>query len=183
MNENSKNNTKSPLLYIQQPALKESKANMQQSYSSKDVKLKPAAKPPVEAGMKKARKKKRAYFEEELGSLDGDSSTHPKPQSETDSPKQEAVEETEEKQEQKQKTFSFKPLKPFRDMELDEKINYLSRYINGKAPFPCEFITAEERYKGILLSGGDDVLVVKSFQGDEIEFKRTSLREIKIIGL
>nr|WP_113930519.1 CotO family spore coat protein [Bacillus sp. P14.5] len=169
---------------MQQPAFKESRANMQQSYSSKEARPKPLEKPSAEAGIKKPRRKKRSHFEEELGTLYGEEPAQEKAQQEAiDSLKSGNSEPGDSNLEQKQKTYSFKPLKPFREMELDEKITYLSRYINGKAPFPCEFITEEERYKGILLSAEGDTLVLKTFQGDEIDVKRKSLRAIKIIGL
>ncbi|WP_187444945.1 CotO family spore coat protein [Rossellomorea vietnamensis] len=182
MKKNSKEPKKTPLLYIQQPAFKESRANMQQSYSSRDVKTIPVEKPSAEAGVKKPRRKKRSYFEEELGTLYGEAEVQDN-QDVIDIPKSEKSETVDNIEEHKEKTYSFKPLKPFRDMELDEKITYLSRYINGKAPFPCEFISAEERHKGILLSAEGDILVLKTFQGDEVEINRSSLRGIKIIGL
>ncbi|MGD6801620.1 CotO family spore coat protein [Rossellomorea vietnamensis] len=182
MKKNSKEPKKTPLLYIQQPAFKESRANMQQSYSSRDVKTTPVEKPFAEAGVKKPRRKKRSYFEDELGTLYGEDGAQENHDA-IEGTKAETTETVDSIQEHKEKTYSFKPLKPFRDMELDEKITYLSRYINGKAPFPCEFITAEERYKGILLSSEGDLLVLKTFQGDEIEINRNSLRGIKIIGL
>jgi hypothetical protein len=182
-----KTSGKTPLLYIQQPSMKETKANMQQSYSSKNAKPKQEVKKPEAAPEQKQKRRKRSYFEDELGSLYGEEPVK-------DQVKREEFEETNTKkthetetesvsEENKTRTYSFKPLKPFRDMELDEKINYLSRYINGKAPFPCEFVTGEDHYKGILLQDGDDILVIKSFQGDEVEIKRSSLKAIKIIGL
>ncbi|WP_421384222.1 CotO family spore coat protein [Bacillus salacetis] len=186
MSKSPKSSRKTPLLYIQQPSLKETKANMQQSYSSRNAKPKPVEKPSTESvAEKKPKRRKRSYFEEELGSLYGEENVKESVTQETEEDQQnEDVEELEEREpENKKRSFSFKPLKPFREMELDEKINYLSRYINGKAPFPCEFVTEEDRYKGILIKGGDEVLVIKSFQGDEVEINRSSLRAIKIIGL
>ncbi|WP_456271786.1 CotO family spore coat protein [Bacillus sp. AK031] len=178
-----KTSGKAPLLYIQQPAMKETKANMQQSYSSRNAKPKQTAKAEA-VPEKKQKRKKRTYFEEELGSLYGEAPAKDQVKEELEEPNTNKTHETETQPEENQKrTYSFKPLKPFREMELDEKINYLSRYINGKAPFPCEFVTAEEHYKGILLQDGNDTLVVKTFQGDEAEIKRSSLKAIKIIGL
>lgn len=185
MSKNSKTSPKTPLLYIQQPALKETKANMQQSYSSRKAQPKPAEKQISEpAAETKPKRRKRSYFEGELGSLYGEEPVKEIKHQETEAEDKMVAEEKENKEaERNKRSFSFKPLKPFREMELDEKIDYLSRYINGKAPFPCEFVTAEDLYKGILLKNDGEVLVIKSFQGDEVEVKRSSLQAIKIIGL
>jgi hypothetical protein len=183
MSKNSKART--PLLYIQQPSLKETRANMQQSYSTKNAKPKPNEKQiKDQSAEKKPKRRKRSFFEEELGTLYGEGPLQESAKPEPEQEEIKAGEESENKElEQRNKSFSFKPLKPFRDMDLDEKVDYLSRYINGKAPFPCEFITKEERHRGILLQSEKDILVIKTFQGDEVEFSRSSLEAIKIIGL
>jgi hypothetical protein len=179
-----KTSGKTPLLYIQQPAMKETKANMQQSYSSRNSKPKQTEIKAEAVPEKKQKRKKRSYFEDELGSLYGEEPVKDQVKEEREEANTIETHEAEaQPEENKKRTYSFKPLKPFRDMELDEKINYLSRYINGKAPFPCEFVTAEDHYKGILLQDGEDLLVIKSFQGDEVEIKRSSLKAIRIIGL
>ncbi|WP_168413157.1 CotO family spore coat protein [Bacillus salacetis] len=186
MSKESKTNAKTPLLYIQQPSLKEIRANMQQSYSSKNAKQKTSEKPIKEQSVeKKPKRRKRPFFEEELSTLYGEEALQEKDLQDSKPEASDTAEASlEDKEpEQKRNSFSFKPLKPFRDMELDEKIDYLSRYINGKAPFPCEFITQEERHRGILLRAEGEFLVIKSFQGDEVEIKRSNLDAIKIIGL
>jgi hypothetical protein len=185
VSKNPKSSRKTPLLYIQQPALKETRANMQQSYTSKNATPKPVEKQSNESlAEKKPKRRKRSYFEEELGTLYGEEPANEKLTHEPENEQREDVENLEERgPENKKRAFSFKPLKPFREMELEEKLDYLSRYINGKAPFPCEFVTEEDRYKGILLKAGEDVLIIKSFQGDEVEVARSSLKAIKIIGL
>jgi hypothetical protein len=185
MSKNPKSSRKTPLLYIQQPAMKETSANMQKSYSSRNAKPKPVEKPAAEsAALKKPKRRKRSYFEEELGTLNGEEHVKEKISEEPESEHKEEAEKLEEREpENTKRSFSFKPLKPFREMDLDEKINYLSRYINGKAPFPCEFVTEEDRYKGILLKKEENILVIKTFQGDEIDINRNSLKAIKIIGL
>ncbi|WP_409253454.1 CotO family spore coat protein [Bacillus sp. SCS-153A] len=185
MSKNPNTRSKTPLLYIQQPALKETQANMQQRYSSRNAQPKPVEKKTAEtAAETKPKRKKRSYFEDDLGSLYGEEPAKKVKHEEIAAEQDIKTEQKEDREpENRKRSFSFKPLKPFREMELDEKIVYLSGYSNGKAPFPCEFVTAEERYKGILLKIEGDALIIKSFQGDEIEVNRSSLKAIKIIGL
>ncbi|MEL3973812.1 CotO family spore coat protein [Rossellomorea oryzaecorticis] len=162
--------SKEPLLYIQQPKLQEVKGNMQVTYrstKSKEKKEKLSAKPietQIEKPQDKAEpsilKKPEIEVKEEI-------KTHQKPSGE----------------EPQSAIHSFRRLKPFKELNLDEKLEYITASINGKVPFPCEFSTGTAAYKGVLISMDESTIKIKTFRGDEETIPRDSLKSIKMIGL
>jgi hypothetical protein len=162
--------SKEPLLYIQQPKLQEVKGNMQVTYRStkqKEKKEKHSTKPVDRQIEKKPN--------------EAESSTSKKPDSEINEEKQShpqlAIEE------QKSAIHSFRRLKPFKELNLEEKLEYINASINGKVPFPCEFSTDSAAYKGVLISMEESNIKIKTFRGGEETIERDSLKSIKMIGL
>ncbi|WP_179884925.1 CotO family spore coat protein [Bacillus sp. AFS015802] len=166
---------KKPLLYINQPRLEEVKGNMQVTYRS-------TKKPQPQPGMKdnhpisapessKKEKQEDKYYEEEYSMLQEnpvkDTPAQPSP----------------EPAERKAATSAFRKLKPFRDLTIDEKLDYISASIYGKVPFPCEFSNGILSVKGIILEDDGDEITVKSFQGEEVKMRKNELTSIKMIGL
>ncbi|UTE71358.1 spore coat CotO family protein [Rossellomorea marisflavi] len=77
----------------------------------------------------------------------------------------------------------FRPLKPFREMDLEGKIGYLEASIMGRAPFPCTFQTEHVSYRGVLRSSDSTTLTVKTFQGEDVVLEKRAVKNIQIIGL
>ncbi|NQD67235.1 hypothetical protein HP456_15070 [Bacillus haikouensis] len=161
--------SKEPLLYIQQPKLQEVKGNMQVTYRS--------AKP----------KEKKENIPNQSIALDSEKhrdvenrneKTYQKETSEDRQPQTKS-----EKEEPKSAAYSFRRLKPFKELNMEEKLDYISASINGKVPFPCEFSTDTVAYKGVLSVKNDHELKVKTFQGEEVTIAKESLKSIKMIGL
>src|SRR5699024_4370106 len=51
--------------------------------------------------------------------------------------------------------------KPFKEMSLDEKVNYLANATNHIASVGCEVKTMEKNYRGIIMSRKEDVIVMR----------------------
>ncbi|TYS54134.1 hypothetical protein FZC83_13035 [Rossellomorea marisflavi] len=77
----------------------------------------------------------------------------------------------------------FRPLKPFREMDLEGKIGYLEASIMGRAPFPCTFQTDHVSYRGVLRSSDSTTLTIKTFQGEDVVLEKKAVKSIQIIGL
>ncbi len=77
----------------------------------------------------------------------------------------------------------FRPLKPFREMDLEGKISYLEASIMGRAPFPCTFQTDTVSYRGVLRASDTSTLTIKTFQGEDVVLEKRTVKNIQIIGL
>lgn len=98
--------------------------------------------------------------------------------------KEEPVEAVREEQREVLTTESyFRPLKPFREMDLEGKIGYLEASIMGRAPFPCTFQTEHVSYRGVLRSSDSTTLTIKTFQGEDVVLEKRAVKNIQIIGL
>jgi Spore coat protein CotO len=160
-----KSSNKEPLLYIQQPKLQEVKGNMQVVYRSS------------KRNEKKDAKTSRPFENKTDGHKINSAVSTSEIVKETN-PAQEAVRE-----ESKHPAQTFRRLPPFKELNLDEKLEYITASINGKVPFPCEFSTDTDTYKGVLIDNTDSEIRLKTFQGDEVSFVREALKSIRMIGL
>jgi hypothetical protein len=149
-----------PLLYINQPKMQEVKANMQDTFRSKrqDPVKKEKAKMIAKRVMKPA-----VDQDEKIP----DSFQLP----------------VKEKEEDLQGASAFLRVKPFKEMNVEEKIEYLLVTISGRPPFPCVYVTEEGSFKGIIHKHDGEAIEVKTFQGDNVRIKKNALHEIKMIGL
>ncbi|WP_175988467.1 CotO family spore coat protein [Bacillus sp. Marseille-Q1617] len=165
-----KASSKEPLLYIQQPKLQEVKGNMQVTYRSTKSKEKKEKLPtkPIQTQIEKPHE-------------EAESSRLKKP--EIESKEQAQPHQKPSGEESQSAIHSFRRLKPFKELTLDEKLEYITASINGKVPFPCEFGTETATYKGVLISMDESTIKIKTFRGDEETIARDSLKSIKMIGL
>ncbi|MGR3763567.1 CotO family spore coat protein [Rossellomorea sp. NS-SX7] len=165
-----KASSKEPLLYIQQPKLQEVKGNMQVVYrstKSKERKEKRSTQP-IESQIEKTHDEAEPVKSKKPDrELNEETKAHP----------QLAAGES------KSAITSFKRLKPFKELNLEEKLNYISASINGKVPFPCEFSTDSAAYKGVLIDMDESDIKLKTFRGEEVSIAKDSLKSIKMIGL
>jgi Spore coat protein CotO len=181
------NRQKKPLLYIHQPRLNDVNSSMQEVYRgspSRNVQPKQ-----VERNVRPVERKSTELFEAApLGKLK-QAEYHTIVKRETEPIKKEAPKSEEPKpihselgQEPSHDGY-FKPLTPFKDLDMDGKIEYMQQSIMGRAPFPCAFQTEDGVYRGVLTSADGTSIEIKTFQGEEITLKRNSIKAIKIIGL
>ncbi|MFI8577162.1 CotO family spore coat protein [Rossellomorea aquimaris] len=184
------NRQKKPLLYIHQPRLNEVKSSMQEVYrgSSSIVQSKKEERNTGPIEMK--RKSAELFEAAPLGRLK-QPEYHTIVKRETqevrpiikETPNSEEEPNIGEVVREHSHDGYFKPLTPFKDLDLDGKIEYMQQSIMGRAPFPCAFQTEEGVYRGVLTSADGASIDIKTFQGEEITLKRNSIKAIKIIGL
>ncbi|WP_433748991.1 CotO family spore coat protein [Falsibacillus pallidus] len=162
MKNESKTNQgiKGPLIYIQQPDFHIEKINMQEIYISKE-----------ETELKQAAESIPEIMEEAH-------TAHENKSSSTSEKLENPIDQTNQTG-----TYEFKQVKPFRLMELDEKVAYLAKFSGGKAPFPCEFMTNELRVKGIIHRIHGPLIEIKTFTDDFFVVHQNDLLEIKMIGI
>ncbi|MEI2663482.1 CotO family spore coat protein [Rossellomorea sp. LJF3] len=165
-----------PLLYINQPRLEEVKGNMQVTYRS-------VKKPkPVEERIKSNRisdpetplsqgTQEDKYVDEQLFLDQGEHEEEP------------SVQPTRELPERKTAASAFRKLKPFRELTIEEKLDYISASISGKVPFPCEFSNGQVTVKGVIVEDTGEDITIKSFQGEEVKMRKNEIQSIKMIGL
>lgn len=164
-----KSSNKEPLLYIQQPKLQEVKGNMQVVYRSSKRKEKKEADSPSPIENKAVHHKVDSETANPVPVLKIDKEARPVPEA--------------AREESQSSMQAFRRLPPFKELTLDEKLDYITASINGKVPFPCEFSTDTDTYKGVLISMWESAIKIKTFRGDEVEVARDSLKSIKMIGL
>jgi Spore coat protein CotO len=169
MGNERKTKNKKPLLYVHQPDLREVKANMQSSYRSPNIKTDSAKQ---KESFSIVKKKKREYLQEDLDSIQAEMEIE-----------QEEKQEPQPKLDENTGKFGFKKVKPFREMNLNEKLDYLTEFGDGKAPFPCIFTTENDSYKGVIFSAKGTEVEIKPFQGEHVKLNRNDIKSIKMIGL
>ncbi|KIL45712.1 hypothetical protein KP78_20610 [Jeotgalibacillus soli] len=75
----------------------------------------------------------------------------------------------------------FKSVKSFKDMDVDERLNYLIPFIGKQAPFVCTFSLKEGRsFKGIVTKNEDPSFIVLTTTGTEEKINRNDLLSIHI---
>ncbi|UXH45704.1 spore coat CotO family protein [Rossellomorea vietnamensis] len=168
-----------PLLYINQPRLEEVKGNMQVTYrsvkkpKSKEESNKSKRTPELETSLKSLNQgiQEDKYVDEQLFLDQGEPQEEP------------SVQPVPQLPERKTAASSFRKLKPFRELNIEEKLDYISASISGKVPFPCEFSNGVLAVKGVILEDSGNEITVKSFQGEEVKMRKNELQSIKMIGL
>ncbi|MBS4193665.1 CotO family spore coat protein [Lederbergia citri] len=177
--ENNKEGTKEePLLYIHQPKFKQPERKMQDSFLSEEI----TDTIDLEKIFPKEVEKKQSFT---LPPIDSEKEIEVV----QDIPK--------EKQEEikkpinaadyfrrntpSRKTWNLNLVTPFRDMSIKEKLEYLSGFPSSQQPFPCEFITEKQQYKGTLSKYENNRIFIKNLQGDMDEIDVKELQTIKIL--
>ncbi|WP_187443480.1 CotO family spore coat protein [Rossellomorea aquimaris] len=183
------NRQKKPLLYIHQPRLNDVKSSMQEVYRGSPSIVQPEREERNTQSIEMKRNSAELIEAAPLGRLK-------QPEYHTivkREPKEvrSIIKETTNSEEANQRESGlvhshdgyFKPLTPFKDLDMDGKIEYMQKSIMGRAPFPCAFQTEEGVYRGVLTSADSASIDIKTFQGEEVTLKRNSIKAIKIIGL
>ncbi|WP_171050836.1 CotO family spore coat protein [Bacillus sp. BHET2] len=168
---------KEPLLYINQPRLEDVKGNMQVTYRSSKNKLQP------KQGETQIVIDNKTTVREQQNDNYLDELKNPDQETGVEDSGHRAVQSTTLETQRKTATASFRKLKPFRDLTIEEKLDYISASISGKVPFPCEFSNGEVSVKGVIQDDEGDEITVKSFNGEEVRMRKNTLQTIKMIGL
>jgi hypothetical protein len=143
----SEKKSKGPLLYIHQPFARTPATNMQDIYTSRQEEEELVEKEmPLEAeSKKKISLLKKEIVQEPIGT-EGSRSDNPATKSPT------SIRERQHS--------PFNRVKPFKEMDIKERLDYLINYPKVLPPPPCVFITEEKNYQGYLtVYDGDEVTI------------------------
>lgn len=163
-----------PLLYIHQPDFVKPELNMQDMYKTEDEKEEENLNETIDDTLK-----------------DPNSHQHIKTD-DTDVHQQESKVEKELnnqieipklpiKQLQPKNIGGMKKVKSFREMDIEEKLRYLSSFPENQPPYPCEFITENQRYQGIVLSFNNGLASIKTFSDAVVNVTVSDVKAIRII--
>ncbi|MBW8350429.1 spore coat CotO family protein [Bacillus sp. IITD106] len=181
--ENSKEGTKEELLlYIHQPKFKQPERKMQDSFLSEEI----TDTIDLEKIFPKEVQKKQSFT---LPPLDSEKVIEVV----QDIPEEKQEEQKEEikkpataadyfrRNTASRKNWNLRPATRFRDMSITEKLQYLSGFPSSQQPFPCEFITEKQQYKGTLSKVENNRIFIKNIHGDMDEIDVKELQTIKIL--
>ncbi|WP_186328800.1 CotO family spore coat protein [Bacillus sp. X1(2014)] len=150
----SEEKRKGPLLYIHQPFVRTTATNMQDTYSIRQDLVIEEEKLSEEEG-----KKIISLAKNELGpeQIIKDETKLDKP---SITQKSNSPATPTSKSFQKRKHASLNRVKPFKEMNIEERLDYLKNYPRVLPPAPCVFVTEENNYQGYLTEyDGQDVTI------------------------
>ncbi|KIL47430.1 CotO family spore coat protein [Jeotgalibacillus campisalis] len=160
-----------PLLYIDQPSFKSSKPVMQQVYQTTRTRDKDDKK--EDNKELTAKKKIKA---KPLGYVYDDEKSEKAPVS-----KHTELEKADEVLSRPTVAERFKPLKPFKEMNVSERLDYLKPFIGKRAPFICLFEFEDKtRVKGVLNECAEEKVTIAAKDGELITRKKDELKNIYI---
>jgi hypothetical protein len=164
-----------PLLYIHQPGFHFPEGKMQKSFSAKQAERKIIVEEDKTIKEQKNQWENRSAIE---------------PQQVENTLTSEEIQQTIEDYEQKNKIqesghgeFGLRRLKPFREMDLIERLDYLEHFPRQLPPISCIFQTEKKAIRGILLEKSEHVVVIRLFDKTEVEVAIKDLIEVRMVGL
>ncbi|MDG5473010.1 CotO family spore coat protein [Jeotgalibacillus sp. ET6] len=162
-----------PLLYIDQPSFECSKPVMQQVYQTSRTKEKDDKKALGQESTPKKKVKAKplgyVYEDEKSEKLSLKNQIEIEEEQEKEAPARHSVIER------------FKPLKPFKEMDVSERLDYLKPFIGKRAPFICLFEFEDKtRVKGVLNECGEEEVTIAAKDGELVKRKKEELKNIYI---
>jgi hypothetical protein len=167
-----------PLLYIQQPVIKTPEAQMQDQYMTPSKNKETESLPPPPQQQKTPVKRKTSYFKREL-----ERGTPPaSPPPENIEPAE--AEEKEEKTEVDVQGDYPEKTKKFKDMSLEEKVNYLLYSPTHIPKMKCELRTEEKTYRGIITDFQENNVFIRvGAKSSSRQVPFDQITGIKMLGL
>jgi len=95
---------------------------------------------------------------------------------------QATIEEFEEEHLERNKK-GLRRLKSFREMDIEERLDYLAYFPKKLPPVPCLFQTKTKEIRGTLMEKTEEQVVIKLFDKTEIALPINDLIAIRMIGL
>ncbi|MFG6149438.1 CotO family spore coat protein [Halobacillus sp. B23F22_1] len=159
---NKKQMAKPPILYITQPNLQPAEVSMQTSFRSQSTTIKPSLQ----------ENELRARNQSIINGEGGTTTEEAPPSEPADKPEADL-------------TFSSRKdrRQRFRDMSLEEKVNYFVQLPSQLPKMKCEVTTAEDTWKGYVQKYEDGIVYMKTFQKpfqQEVPFK--DIQSIRLLG-
>ncbi len=163
---NKKQTAKPPLLYITQPNMPPAEVSMQTSFR--------AAPAPVP-------KKNTSQLEKELRLRNQQKLKEDEPKAEE---REDVAEEPNIEEETESTRLSRRDRRQrFRDMSLEEKVNYFVRLPSQLPKMKCEVTTTDHAFKGYIQKFEENIVLMKTFQKpyeEKIPFE--DIQSIRLLG-
>ncbi|WP_413301986.1 CotO family spore coat protein [Bacillus sp. 1P10SD] len=155
-----------PLLYVYQPFSRTpSNTNMQEIYISKGDQEDLEEEKPIETESKKKVSLAKKEFVQEVET------------------KKEATPPSSDNLQQQKPKPSFKRVKPFKELDIKERLDYLINFPKVLPPVPCVFYTKEENYTGYLTAYDDDQVTIQFHDQSTIDIPLLELKDVIMIGI
>lgn len=84
---------------------------------------------------------------------------------------------------EKSHTISLNKAKPFKEMEINEKLEYLTRFPKPLPPVPCIFAAGNRSIRGFLVSNNERKIDIKTFDEKILTIPILELKDIQMIGM
>lgn len=180
-----------PLFYIQQPPFQAPKGKMQDTFSAKKAQAqKKQLLKEKESEAKEKIENKQTMTVEELGKESGVFGKKP---NKDEAAKLSTGEESIQKDDKEKNDSvsqsnshphhsSFNRVKPFREMNVLEKVEYLHNFPKQLPPVPCQFQTAQEVFRGIIKEKSEHEVVLALLNQGEAVIPIKDIIDIKMMG-
>jgi hypothetical protein len=169
--------SRGPLLYIHQPFVRTPATSMQDVYTSKEeIEQLEAERPLEEESKKKISLAKKEVVQEPI-QKEVTRSENPAATSPNKSIK------TSPTDIQKKQHSSFNRVKPFKEMDIKERLDYLINYPKVLPPAPCVFITEDKNYQGYLIEYDGQEATIRSYDQSTNTMPVNALKGVHLIGI
>ncbi len=162
----SKKKSKGPLLYIHQPFARTPATNMQDTYSIKLDEVLIEVEMPIEVESKKKISLVKKDIEPEPKNMEENKLENPQKTSISD-----------------KHHSTFKRVKPFKEMNVIERLEYLINYPIVLPPPPCVFITDEGNYQGYLTKYDGNDVTIRFHDQTMKTVSVNTLKNVMLIGI
>ncbi|NHC40225.1 hypothetical protein G6549_09595 [Bacillus sp. MM2020_1] len=162
----SKKKSKGPLLYIHQPFARTPATNMQDTYSIKLDEVLIEDEMPIEVESKKKISLAKKDIEPEPKNKEENKLENPQKTSISD-----------------KHHSTFKRVKPFKEMNVIERLDYLIKYPIVLPPPPCVFITDEGNYQGYLTKYDGNEVTIRFHDQTMKTVSVNALKNVMLIGI
>lgn len=156
-----------PLLYTSQPLSKPPAKNMQEIFTTRQEVQLPTEEPQAEV------ENGKKVIEVSLANTQPTIEEQP----------QEVKQESKAVSKQEAKRSAFNRVKGFKEMAINEKLQYLVNFPNAFRPVPCIFCTEEKKYQGYLLEQNEREVQIKLPDSTTKAIPINDLKDIIMIGL
>jgi Spore coat protein CotO len=172
--------SKGPLLYIHQPFVRTPATNMQDVYtSSQEIEELEAEKPLEEEIKKKISLSKKDIVQEPAQK---EVTKDKKSEISAAAVPSKSVKSSPSINQGKQHS-SFKRVKPFKEMDIKERLDYLINYPKVLPPASCIFITDDQNYQGYLIDYTGEEITIKLFDQSSKTVAINTLKGVNLMGI
>ncbi|MEK3887386.1 CotO family spore coat protein [Bacillus sp. FSL K6-3431] len=188
MEGNKENKKGEPLLYIDQPNFVKPDLKMQDSYHTVEQNIEEKAVRKKEDKMAKHVHVKKTHQEHDYNQpleKEKDDEHHSDREEQLKKAKDIPIADIptfmKNSPVQQKSVGGLRKVKSFREMTIEEKFQYLSSFPEKQPPYPCEFITTDQSYQGIVTKYNGEQASIKTFSENVIDLKVHNVKAIRII--